>query len=146
MIWSRSSSSSTPTARRSRCSVLHPMAVSRKSPEVTTATRTPVPRLRAYDGPVLLSYGFRPFFLVGSTYAGLAVLVWLPVFYGELSLHSVFAPRDWHVHAMLYGYLPAVITGYLFTAIPNWTALSDPGKAAARARSGLDRRPGRRDD
>jgi hypothetical protein len=121
MIWSRSSSSSTPTARRSRCSVLHPMAVSRKSPEVTTATRTPVPRLRAYDGPVLLSYGFRPFFLVGSTYAGLAVLVWLPVFYGELSLHSVFAPRDWHVHAMLYGYLPAVITGYLFTAIPNWT-------------------------
>jgi uncharacterized protein involved in response to NO len=22
---------------------------------------------------------------------------------------------------MLYGYLPAVITGFLFTAIPNWT-------------------------
>jgi hypothetical protein len=45
---------------------------------------------------------------------------WLPVFYGELSLHSAFAPRDWHVHEMLYGYLPAVITGFLFTAIPNW--------------------------
>jgi len=25
------------------------------------------------------------------------------------------------VHEMLYGYLPAVITGFLFTAIPNWT-------------------------
>ena len=84
-------------------------------------TRTPVPRLRAYDGPALLSYGFRPFFLLGSIYAGLAVLIWLPVFYGELSLHSAFAPRDWHVHEMLYGYLPAVITGFLFTAIPNWT-------------------------
>jgi len=84
-------------------------------------TRTPVPRLRAYHGPALLSYGFRPFFLLGSIYAGLAVLVWLPVFYGELSLHSAFAPRDWHVHEMLYGYLPAVITGFLFTAIPNWT-------------------------
>ena len=84
-------------------------------------TTTPVPRLRAYDGPALLSYGFRPFFLLGSIYAGLAVLVWLPVFYGELSLHSAFAPRDWHVHEMLYGYLPAVITGFLFTAIPNWT-------------------------
>jgi uncharacterized protein involved in response to NO len=69
----------------------------------------------------LLSYGFRPFFLLGSNYAGLAVLIWLPVFYGELSLHSAFAPRDWHVHEMLYGYLPAVITGFLFTAIPNWT-------------------------
>ena len=34
---------------------------------------------------------------------------------------SAFAPRDWHVHEMLYGFLPAVITGFLFTAIPNWT-------------------------
>ncbi len=80
-----------------------------------------MPRLRAYEGPALLSYGFRPFFLLGSIYAGLAVLVWLPVFYGELALHSAFAPRDWHVHEMLYGYLPAVIMGFLFTAIPNWT-------------------------
>ena len=37
------------------------------------------------------------------------------------SLHSAFAPRDWHVHEMLFGYLPAVMTGFLFTAIPNWT-------------------------
>ena len=37
------------------------------------------------------------------------------------TLISAFAPRDWHVHEMLYGYLPAVITGFLFTAIPNWT-------------------------
>ena len=76
---------------------------------------------RTYDGPVLFSYGFRPFFLLGSIYAGLAILVWLPVFMGELSLVSAFIPRDWHVHEMLYGFLPAVITGFLFTAIPNWT-------------------------
>lgn len=43
------------------------------------------------------------------------------MFYGELKLTSAFAPRDWHVHEMLYGYLPAIITGFLFTAIPNWT-------------------------
>jgi uncharacterized protein involved in response to NO len=76
---------------------------------------------RTYDGPALFSYGFRPFFLLGSAYAGLAILVWLPVFMGELSLVSAFIPRDWHVHEMLYGFLPAVITGFLFTAIPNWT-------------------------
>ena len=76
---------------------------------------------RNYDGPALFSYGFRPFFLLGSVYAGLAILVWLPVFMGELSLVSAFIPRDWHVHEMLYGFLPAVITGFLFTAIPNWT-------------------------
>ena len=32
-----------------------------------------------------------------------------------------FAPIDWHVHEMVYGYLPAIITGFLLTAIPNWT-------------------------
>ena len=69
----------------------------------------------------LFSYGFRPFFLLGSVYAGLAMLVWLPLFYGEITLSSALAPRDWHVHEMLFGYLPAVITGFLFTAIPNWT-------------------------
>src|SRR6266404_9731624 len=78
-------------------------------------------RPRIYRGWPLLASGFRPFFLFGSIYAGLAVLVWLPVFFGELKLVSAFAPRDWHVHEMLYGYLPAVITGFLFTAIPNWT-------------------------
>ena len=82
---------------------------------------TPVSRLRPHDDWPLLSSGFRPFFLLGSIYAGLAILVWLPVFMGELTLTTAFAPRDWHVHEMLYGYLPAVITGFLFTAIPNWT-------------------------
>lgn len=86
-----------------------------------TTQHTPVPRLRLYQGPAVLSYGFRPFFLLGAVYAGLAVLAWLPVFLGELTLTTEFAPRDWHVHEMLYGYLPAVITGFLFTAIPNWT-------------------------
>lgn len=86
-----------------------------------STTTTPAPRRRAYQGPAILSYGFRPFFLLGAIYAGLAILVWLPVFHGELVLHSAFAPRDWHVHEMLFGYLPAVMTGFLFTAIPNWT-------------------------
>ena len=80
-----------------------------------------IPRFGSHQGWPLLANGFRPFFLLGSIYAGLAILVWLPVFYGEITLTSAFAPRDWHVHEMLYGYLPAVITGFLFTAIPNWT-------------------------
>jgi uncharacterized protein involved in response to NO len=82
---------------------------------------TAVPRVRAHQGLALFANSFRPFFLFGSIQAGLAILVWLPMFYGELTLTSAFAPRDWHVHEMLYGYLPAVITGFLFTAIPNWT-------------------------
>ena len=57
-------------------------------------TTTPAPRRRAYRGPAILSDGFRPFFLLGAIYAGLAILVWLPVFHGELSLRfSVRAAR-----------------------------------------------------
>jgi uncharacterized protein involved in response to NO len=80
-----------------------------------------IPRFRENQGWLVLANGFRPFFLLASIQAAIAILVWLPVFFGELQLVSSFAPRDWHVHEMLYGYLPAVITGFLFTAIPNWT-------------------------
>ncbi|MGV7211710.1 NnrS family protein [Bradyrhizobium sp. UFLA05-112] len=78
-------------------------------------------RTRTHQGWPLLAHSFRPFFLLAAIQAAASILVWLPLFYGELSLSSAFAPRDWHVHEMLYGFLPAVITGFLFTAIPNWT-------------------------
>lgn len=80
-----------------------------------------IPRLKPYAGPALLSYGFRPFFLLGSIWAGLEVLAWLPIFYGELSVETTFSPRDWHVHELLFGYVPAIVAGFLLTAIPNWT-------------------------
>jgi uncharacterized protein involved in response to NO len=80
-----------------------------------------VPRLKPYTGPALLSYGFRPFFLLGSIWAGLEILAWLPILHGRLSLASSFSPRDWHVHELLFGYVPAIVAGFLLTAIPNWT-------------------------
>ncbi|MDN2565497.1 NnrS family protein [Aquibium sp. A9E412] len=76
---------------------------------------------RRAAGPAILSYGFRPFFLAGSAYAGLAILLWLPVHFGVAPAPGVFLPVDWHVHEMLFGYLTAVIAGFLLTAIPNWT-------------------------
>jgi uncharacterized protein involved in response to NO len=80
-----------------------------------------IPRLRDYQGPALLSYGFRPFFLLGSLYSGLSMMLWMPQFYGELELATHFSPVDWHVHELFFGYLSAVVTGFLFTAVPNWT-------------------------
>lgn len=79
------------------------------------------PNMRPGKYPAILSYGFRPFFLLGALYSGGIILFWLPVFYGWLETSSTFAPVDWHVHEMLFGYLAAVITGFLLTAIPNWT-------------------------
>lgn len=78
-------------------------------------------KLRAYRGPALFSYGFRPFFLFGALYAGAMIPLWLAVFAGDVSAPTAFAPRDWHIHEMLFGYVAAVIAGFLLTAVPNWT-------------------------
>ena len=76
---------------------------------------------RVYTGPAVLSHGFRLFFLMASAWAAFEVLAWLPMFQGALALPTAFAPRDWHVHELLFGFLPAVIAGFLLTAVPNWT-------------------------
>ena len=81
----------------------------------------PIPRLQAHAGPALFSYGFRPFFLLGAVYSGLAILLWLPLLHGRLTMPTAFTLRDWHVHEMLFGYVAAVVTGFLLTAVPNWT-------------------------
>lgn len=80
-----------------------------------------IPRTQPSGYPAILSYGFRPFFLLGSLQAGVAMLLWLPLYYGKLATVSLFVPVDWHIHELLFGYLTAVVTGFLLTAIPNWT-------------------------
>lgn len=79
------------------------------------------PTFPRYAGPAFLSYGFRPFFLGAAVFTGLAVLAWVALFAGRVSADFLYAPREWHVHEMLFGYLPALIAGFLLTAMPNWT-------------------------
>jgi uncharacterized protein involved in response to NO len=79
------------------------------------------PKRRLYDGPALFSLGFRPFFLAGAVWAVVAVIVWLPQFFGHFALAGAFQPLDWHAHETLFGYGAAVVTGFLLTAVPNWT-------------------------
>jgi uncharacterized protein involved in response to NO len=78
-------------------------------------------RRSAYDGPAVFGHGFRPFFLVAVLFALGAIPLWLLVWRGEVALGGPFHAVDWHVHEMLFGYAGAVIAGFLFTAIPNWT-------------------------
>jgi len=69
----------------------------------------------------ILSYGFRPFFFAGAAYAALATPIWIAVFLGFLSPSGPFSGTAWHAHEMLFGYLGAVIAGFILTAVPNWT-------------------------
>ncbi len=77
--------------------------------------------LRAYRGPAILSYGFRPFFLGGAIWAALAMALFIPMLMGDISLPTALGPVDWHQHELLYGFLPAIVAGFLLTAVPNWT-------------------------
>lgn len=69
----------------------------------------------------MFTRGFRPFFLFGSLYAALAVALWVPWSLGLVRLPTVFPPVAWHAHELMFGYVAAVVTGFLLTAIPNWT-------------------------
>jgi uncharacterized protein involved in response to NO len=50
-----------------------------------------------------------------------AIPVWVLILAGADNWNFFYAPREWHVHEMIFGFLPAVIAGFLLTAMPNWT-------------------------
>jgi uncharacterized protein involved in response to NO len=78
-------------------------------------------RGRIRSMPPILHYGFRPFFFLAALDAGLAIPVWLGAYFGGYDVGGPFGGMQWHAHEMLFGYLAAVIAGFVLTAIPNWT-------------------------
>lgn len=74
-----------------------------------------------YAGPAALGRGLRPFFLLGAIYAVVGIALWISMLTGRLDLPTAFDPIAWHVHEMLFGFVLAVIAGFLLTAVPNWT-------------------------
>lgn len=82
---------------------------------------TTAEQMRAWTGPAILSYGFRPFFFGAAVWAAFAMALWVTMLSGQVALSSAFDPVSWHAHEFLFGYLGAVIAGFLLTAVPNWT-------------------------
>lgn len=78
-------------------------------------------RSRMAASPPVLRGGFRPFFLGGAVWALVALVLWLCVLAGQITIPSAFDALAWHRHEMLFGFVGAVISGFLLTAIPNWT-------------------------
>ena len=78
-------------------------------------------KVRAWNGIALFSYGFRPFFLGGAVFAALVMVLWIGMLEGHVTLPAAFDPASWHAHELLFGFLGAVIAGFLLTAVPNWT-------------------------
>jgi uncharacterized protein involved in response to NO len=92
------------------------------SPQTSTGTkpRGGIPRLRP-EPIALLSYGFRPFFLGAALWACLAMVLWIGLLSSFWNFAISYGVIAWHAHEFLFGYIAAVMTGFLLTAIPNWT-------------------------
>ncbi|MGE5366470.1 MAG: NnrS family protein [Betaproteobacteria bacterium] len=69
----------------------------------------------------MLSYGFRPFFLGAALWACIAMVLWIGLLSGLWTFAIGYGGIAWHAHEFLFGYIAAVMTGFLLTAIPNWT-------------------------
>jgi uncharacterized protein involved in response to NO len=88
---------------------------------ISISPASPASARRDYTGPAFLSGGFRPFFLLGATWAVLAVPLWLAAYLRGYGVPGALPAMLWHAHEMIFGYGLAVVTGFLLTAIPNWT-------------------------
>jgi len=69
----------------------------------------------------LLRLGFRPFFLSGTIFSMVAVILWLLMYKGTITLLPLGGGYWWHIHEMIFGFGCAIIAGFLLTAVQNWT-------------------------
>jgi len=71
----------------------------------------------------ILRLGFRPFFLSGAIFSVVAIILWLLMYKGTVSLSPLGGGYWWHIHEMIFGFGCAIIAGFLLTAVQNWTGV-----------------------
>lgn len=47
--------------------------------------------------------------------------IWLGARQGWIEIATIYGTSAWHAHELLFGFMPAVLVGYLMTTVPNWT-------------------------
>lgn len=70
----------------------------------------------------ILSYAFRPFFLLGPLFGMVAILLWVATLHASGFAPATRDPVAWHAHEMLFGFAGAAIAGFLLTAVATWTS------------------------
>ncbi|HYW02803.1 MAG TPA: NnrS family protein [Gammaproteobacteria bacterium] len=76
--------------------------------------------------PAVLGLGFRPFYLLAALYAALIVPFFLGWYAGAWPGNTRLDVVAFHAHEMLFGYVAAVASGFLLTAVRNWTGRATP--------------------
>lgn len=73
------------------------------------------------SGFALFAYGFRPFFLFAAIWAVLGVALWVAALHGLALPEGPLPIARWHAHEMVTGFIGAALSGFVLTAVPNWT-------------------------
>ena len=74
--------------------------------------------------PPLLGLAFRPFFLCGGIFSVISLALWISSLNGWLTFSPYGGSYFWHAHEMIFGFVCAIISGFLLTAVQNWTGIS----------------------
>lgn len=69
----------------------------------------------------LFAASFRPLFIAASALAAASVPIWVHLYLTGGTEIAGLPAMVWHAHEMVFGFLPAVMTGYLLSATPNWS-------------------------
>lgn len=69
----------------------------------------------------LWNTAFRPFFWFGSIYGIFVIGFWLLVLSNTVSNPIKINSIHWHSYEMVFGFSKAIVLGFLFTAVQNWT-------------------------
>jgi uncharacterized protein involved in response to NO len=71
-----------------------------------------------------LHLGFRPFFFAALAFSVISMTLWMFIYsFGVPILPSRYPGVIWHAHEMIYGFTGAVVSGFLLTAVKNWTGI-----------------------
>lgn len=74
----------------------------------------------------ILRQAFRPLFLLGAGFSAIAMLLWGLALGGKVDLPVYGNIMFWHSHEMMFGFVIAIVLGFLLTAVQNWTGLRAP--------------------
>ncbi|KGJ89377.1 NnrS family protein [Thalassotalea sp. ND16A] len=69
----------------------------------------------------LFRLGFRPFFAFGALFSVLSLFIWALFLAGKVSINFYGGATFWHIHEMIFGFVCAIVVGFLLTAVQNWT-------------------------
>jgi len=73
---------------------------------------------------LLFGLAFRPLFLFGSIFSGLAIAWWIYFWSHPFNWTPYGGAIWWHAHEMIFGFAMAIVTGFLLTAVRTWTGIA----------------------